>query len=627
MKIRRFIILFVSFFTITGILYAQKADSESVARLYIASFGRAPDSAGLDYWVDKSGLSLEGIAESFFEQPEMKETYPDSSDTEGFITSVYRNLFLRDPDSAGLDYWKRELENRNISRDNFILAVINGALADTGDAGDRDILNDRTEVGLYFADAGLDDKTLAQRVISYIKRGGEGTEEAKSEIQSYISLPGYPLPVHKEGISDRNNNTLRDARYRKLADDIGVSIQKYNYYWMTFEDSVTSSDKPLKCPAGYTLFPSDSTQKESLGVKRYHCYKDSTVSGWEKRFSFNSKYKIDIAVVLWTTPEQYRAVGCEGFYFPLQDKYLKNGCYPTKEHYDDYEDWIRFTAWKFGKYIDHYIVWNEVDSTDWADPSDENYSKASMISDMSSAMKRSFQIYSSLLKRTTESVSELDRKCMGRENECNNFIYISMSWDWYSEKPFYWKDSKGGYHIIFQNRNLLDYLWKNIGTDINWSVAVHPYGDAYDSSDTSLRFSTLKDFSAYQKKHIEKYIESGKSWLNYTQSRLFASEQNAGPELEGGDMRKKAEFICQTYDIGMRMPELVAMTHNHFQDSTNQDSCTPSKYAMLPSCAGKDLEDAGSYETYQAYISTSDNVWGKSDEHYCCQEFGVGCRE
>ncbi len=626
MKFKRFITLFISVFIFTGVVYAQKADRESVTRLYVASFGRAPDSAGLNYWVNESGLSLEGIAKSFFEQPEMEKTYPDDGDIKGFITSVYHNLFLREPDSEGLEYWINELQNKNMSRDNFILAVINGAMAATGDGGDREILDERTKVGLCFADAGLDDTTLAKRVISYIKRGGEGVEQARSEIESYLSLPGYPLPLHKEGISDRNNNTLRDERYRKLAEDIGVSIQKYNYYWMTFEESTASSDKPLNCPSGYTLFPSDSKQKESLGVRRYHCYKESTISGWQNRFSFNSKYGIDIAVVLWTTPEQYRAAGCEGFYFPLQNKFLKNGCYPTPQHYDDYEDWIRFTAWKFGRYIDHYIVWNEVDSTDWADPSDENHTKASMISDMDSAMKRSFQIYDELLKRTAESVSKLDRVCMGRAGDCHNFVYISMSWDWYSEKPFYWKDSKEGYHIIFQNRNLLDYLWKNMGMDINWSIAVHPYGDAYNSSDTSLRFSTLKDLSLYQKKHIEKYKQSGKSWLNYTQSRLFASEQNAGPGLEAEDMRRKAKFICQTYDIAMRMPELVAVTHNHFQDSTNQESCTPGKFAMLPSCAGKDLEDAESYVTYQAYLSTSESRWGVSDEHYCCREFEVGCR-
>ncbi|WP_367278395.1 DUF4214 domain-containing protein [Sulfurimonas sp.] len=41
-----------------------------VCKLYVATFNRAPDAAGLSYWVNNSGLSIEGIAQSFFDQPE-----------------------------------------------------------------------------------------------------------------------------------------------------------------------------------------------------------------------------------------------------------------------------------------------------------------------------------------------------------------------------------------------------------------------------------------------------------------------------------------------------------------------------------------------------------------------------
>ena len=32
---------------------------QQVAELYVATFNRAPDAAGLDYWVNTSGLTIE----------------------------------------------------------------------------------------------------------------------------------------------------------------------------------------------------------------------------------------------------------------------------------------------------------------------------------------------------------------------------------------------------------------------------------------------------------------------------------------------------------------------------------------------------------------------------------------
>lgn len=74
---KRVILASTMLFLLSGnTLLAEEATDESVAGLYVATFDRAPDGAGLDYWVEESNLSLEGIAESFFDQPETKEKYP-----------------------------------------------------------------------------------------------------------------------------------------------------------------------------------------------------------------------------------------------------------------------------------------------------------------------------------------------------------------------------------------------------------------------------------------------------------------------------------------------------------------------------------------------------------------------
>ncbi len=61
------VILFI--FTVSNANGATEPTCESVTKLYIATFNRAPDASGLCYWLN-SGFSIEEIAESFFDQPE-----------------------------------------------------------------------------------------------------------------------------------------------------------------------------------------------------------------------------------------------------------------------------------------------------------------------------------------------------------------------------------------------------------------------------------------------------------------------------------------------------------------------------------------------------------------------------
>ncbi|MBL0721597.1 MAG: DUF4214 domain-containing protein [Sulfurovum sp.] len=141
----------------SGVLLSEEATKENVAGLYVATFDRAPDGAGLDYWVEKSDLSLEGIATSFFEQNETKELYPDGLDETDFIVSVYDNTFDRAGDEAGVDYWRKGLRDGSLSKQQFILAVLNGAKGE-----DRALLENKTDVGLAFAESNETDVSLAK---------------------------------------------------------------------------------------------------------------------------------------------------------------------------------------------------------------------------------------------------------------------------------------------------------------------------------------------------------------------------------------------------------------------------------------------------------------------------------
>lgn len=80
-------------------------------RLYLGYFLRIPDFKGLDYWIRKvrAGTSLDVAASQFAGGSEFLRRYGELSN-EDYLVQIYRNLFDRDPDSSGLDYWLRRLD-------------------------------------------------------------------------------------------------------------------------------------------------------------------------------------------------------------------------------------------------------------------------------------------------------------------------------------------------------------------------------------------------------------------------------------------------------------------------------------------------------------------------------------
>lgn len=116
-----------------------------VTELYIGLLGRAPDAPGLQYWVDEisSGkLSLENTRASFATplQSEYWDIYGGLSNTQ-LVNTVYNNFLERAPDAAGLEYWVGELDSNKIEVSHFINAVING-VQDTTKPADAERQND-----------------------------------------------------------------------------------------------------------------------------------------------------------------------------------------------------------------------------------------------------------------------------------------------------------------------------------------------------------------------------------------------------------------------------------------------------------------------------------------------------
>ncbi len=93
-----------------GVVVGQIGDSleqrrHVVAGAYRDILGRSPDTAGLDYWADllvdkETAGDLHAL---FFSSPEYLAR--SGGDNQGFVTGLYRDVLNRAPEGAGLAYW------------------------------------------------------------------------------------------------------------------------------------------------------------------------------------------------------------------------------------------------------------------------------------------------------------------------------------------------------------------------------------------------------------------------------------------------------------------------------------------------------------------------------------------
>lgn len=102
-----------------------------IQQLYVAFFGRPADAEGLNYWVNamtSGAASYESISHQFWISPEFQQTYAGQSNRQ-VVNAIYHNLFARDGDPGGLDYWTAPLDNHTLALDQIIAYITKSAQA------------------------------------------------------------------------------------------------------------------------------------------------------------------------------------------------------------------------------------------------------------------------------------------------------------------------------------------------------------------------------------------------------------------------------------------------------------------------------------------------------------------
>ncbi len=94
-------------FTDGVLAFDVSGSTGQIYRLYQAAFDRDPDTSGISHnigLIDNAALNVAAMADAFVASEEFQVTY-GSLNNEGFIQQLYRNIFHREADQAGLEGW------------------------------------------------------------------------------------------------------------------------------------------------------------------------------------------------------------------------------------------------------------------------------------------------------------------------------------------------------------------------------------------------------------------------------------------------------------------------------------------------------------------------------------------
>ena len=105
------------------------AYASTVNSFYLAYYGRPADSAGLEFWsaqLARTNGDFSLLIDAFANSEEATVRF-SSQDTAGRISQIYQQLFNREPDQDGLDFWVDAIVNGRISVADAAIEIQEGA--------------------------------------------------------------------------------------------------------------------------------------------------------------------------------------------------------------------------------------------------------------------------------------------------------------------------------------------------------------------------------------------------------------------------------------------------------------------------------------------------------------------
>ncbi|WP_288381775.1 DUF4214 domain-containing protein, partial [uncultured Massilia sp.] len=103
-------------------------DIGTLVRMYATLFDRAPDSAGISFWLSLSeaGVSMDRIADYFVASAEARAAY-GALDNKAFTEALYQHAMQRSASQAEVGFWTGMLDKGTLDRGDVLLEFANSA--------------------------------------------------------------------------------------------------------------------------------------------------------------------------------------------------------------------------------------------------------------------------------------------------------------------------------------------------------------------------------------------------------------------------------------------------------------------------------------------------------------------
>lgn len=167
--------------------------SAAIQGIYIALFGRPADPGGLAYWTDvtKGGTDLSAMLNVLPSLTEYTSRF-DGMTPDQVITTVYQNLFGREPDAEGLAFFKGQLASGAQTLATIAVNIMQGAQGD--DKADVDAkvgaaelftasLDTPAEIAAY---SGADAAALAKKFLDSVDKDAPATAESVEKASAAV---------------------------------------------------------------------------------------------------------------------------------------------------------------------------------------------------------------------------------------------------------------------------------------------------------------------------------------------------------------------------------------------------------------------------------------------------------
>ncbi len=213
--------------------------TEAIEKLYVAYFNRGADPAGLAFWekvVAANNGDTSSISELFATSPEYLTAYSGMS-TANIINQIYRNLFGRDAEAEGRDFWASNFDAGRLTMANVVTAVSKGAQGSDKTAFDAKVsaatiftnsLDTPEKMSSY---AGEDALVVARNFLSTVtdaaslEKASQTVGEHISIMQNHINLHGKKPLFFSRG-QDKLQGTDGDDHYFAQANPGSTSLNK-----------------------------------------------------------------------------------------------------------------------------------------------------------------------------------------------------------------------------------------------------------------------------------------------------------------------------------------------------------------------------------------------------------------